>query len=134
LINAINEREGDKVRASALEISYLKDTVAPDYDLILDRISHEVPFYRTMLKAAVGRGVQVINNPFWCAADDKYFNNIVALSAGVAVPRTIVVPHKQHPPNTQSTSFRNLEFVDWDAVFSYLGFPIFLKPAYGGGW
>ncbi|HEX5854426.1 MAG TPA: hypothetical protein VFZ57_02300, partial [Thermoanaerobaculia bacterium] len=24
--------------------------------------------------------------------------------------------------------------VDWDRVFGYLGFPIFLKPANGGGW
>jgi hypothetical protein len=45
-----------------------------------------------------------------------------------------VVPHKQHPPNTESNSFRNLEFVVWDEVFDYLRFPIFLKPAYGGGW
>jgi hypothetical protein len=27
-----------------------------------------------------------------------------------------------------------LRFVDWNAVFDYLKFPIFLKPAYGGGW
>jgi len=24
--------------------------------------------------------------------------------------------------------------VNWDEVFAYLGFPIFMKPAYGGGW
>ncbi len=134
LINAINESGGEDVRASALQVSYLKDASPPAYDLILDRISHEVPFYRTMLKAAIGKGAQVINNPFWCAADDKYFNNIVALGAGVTVPKTVVLPHKQHPPNTEAKSYRNLAFVDWDAVCEYLGFPIFLKPAYGGGW
>jgi biotin carboxylase len=32
-------------------------------------------------------------------------------------------------------SFRNLTFpLDWDAVFSYIGFPAFLKPHDGGGW
>jgi len=50
------------------------------------------------------------------------------------VPRTVLLPHKNHPPNTTSQSFRNLRFVNWDEVFQYLGFPIFLKPAYGGGW
>jgi len=50
------------------------------------------------------------------------------------VPKTVLLPHKEHPPNTTSTSFRNMEMVDWEAVFAYLGFPIFLKPAYGGGW
>jgi hypothetical protein len=52
----------------------------------------------------------------------------------VAVPRTVLLPHKHRPPNTEATSFRNLRLVDWDAVFGYLGFPIFLKPAHGGGW
>ena len=55
-------------------------------------------------------------------------------AVGVATPRTVLLPHKHRPPNTEATSFRNLRMVDWDAVFSYLGFPIFLKPAYGGGW
>src|ERR1051325_7623504 len=43
----INSRGGDAVEASPVEISYLKDDGVFPYDLILDRISHEVPFYRT---------------------------------------------------------------------------------------
>jgi hypothetical protein len=27
-----------------------------------------------------------------------------------------------------------MRWVNWDEVFDYLGFPIFMKPAYGGGW
>lgn len=134
LVDTINSRAGNEVEASALKVSYLRDTIPLPYDLILDRISHEVPFYRTMLKFAVAQGCEVINNPFWCAADDKFFNNAVALRIGAAVPRTIVLPHKHHPPNTEAKSFRNLEFVNWEEIFDYLGFPIFLKPAYGGGW
>jgi glutathione synthase/RimK-type ligase-like ATP-grasp enzyme len=134
LVRAIEERGGGEIVAEPVEISYLRDTQSFDYALILDRISHEVPYYRTFLKAAAARGVQVVNNPFWWSADDKYFGNIVAASGGVATPRTVLLPHKQRPPNTQGTSFRNLRFVEWNEVFEYLRFPIFLKPAYGGGW
>jgi hypothetical protein len=134
LIRAIDSIGGGEVTAAPVEISYLEDRQSFDYALILDRISHEVPFYRTFLKVAAARGVQIVNNPFWWSADDKYFGNIVAASVGVATPRTILLPHKHRPPNTEATSFRNLRFVDWEAVFGYLGFPIFLKPAYGGGW
>jgi hypothetical protein len=117
-----------------VQIAALTDIDIGRYDLILDRISHEVPFYRTFLKCAIFRGAQVINNPFWWSADDKFFDNLVAQALGVAVPHTVLLPHKTHPPNTTSQSFRNLRFVDWDEVFQYLGFPVFLKPAYGGGW
>ena len=134
LIDEVNRRGGGEVEASPVEVSYVGDQMHFDYSVILDRISHEVPFYRTYLKTAIARGVQVINNPFWWAGDDKFFNNLVAEAVGVAVPRTVLLPHKEHPPNTQAKSFRNLKFVDWDEVFEYLGFPIFMKPAYGGGW
>ncbi|HTS02002.1 MAG TPA: hypothetical protein VMN04_05715 [Thermoanaerobaculia bacterium] len=137
LMNEINEtarRSGDDVEAGPVKLSVLRQEQSFEDSVILDRISHEVPFYRTFLKCAVARGVQVVNNPIWWSADDKFFDNVVALAAGVAVPKTILLPHKEHPPNTQATSFRNLEFVDWDRAFSYLGFPIFLKPANGGGW
>jgi hypothetical protein len=93
-----------------------------------------VPFYRTYLKCAVASGVKVVNNPIWWSADDKFFDNLVAKAANVAVPRTVLLPHKQYPPNTEAKSFRNMQFVNWDEVFDYLKFPIFMKPAYGGGW
>ncbi len=134
LIDAVNTKGAGQVKAEPVAVSCLKDTVAPEYNLILDRISHEVPFYRTFLKSAVFSGTQVINNPFWWSADDKYFDNLLAISLGVSVPRTVLLPHKEHPPNTTDQSYRNMRFVDWEEVFEYLGFPIFLKPAYGGGW
>jgi hypothetical protein len=134
LIDAINARGGEKVEAKAVEITFLKDDGVFPYDLILDRISHEVPFYRTYLKCAAASGVKVVNNPIWWSADDKFFDNLVAKAVGVAVPRTVLLPHKQYPPNTEAKSFRNLRWVNWDEVFSYLGWPIFMKPAYGGGW
>jgi hypothetical protein len=134
LINAINEKGGDKVEGAQVEITYLKDDGVFPYDIILDRISHEIPFYRTYLKCALASGVQVVNNPIWWSADDKFFDNLVAKAAGVAVPKTVLLPHKQYPPNTDAKSFRNMKWVNWDEVFDYLGFPIFMKPAYGGGW
>ena len=134
LINAINTRGGDAVEAMAVEITVLKDDGVFPYDLILDRISHEIPFYRTYLKCAAASGVRIVNNPIWWSADDKFFDNLVAKSVNVAVPRTVLLPHKQHPPNTEAKSFRNMRFVNWDEVFEYLQFPIFMKPAYGGGW
>ncbi|MEO6325811.1 MAG: hypothetical protein ABIT01_12475 [Thermoanaerobaculia bacterium] len=137
LMNEINTQakaSGEDIEAGPVEISHLTQEQSFDYSVILDRISHEVLFYRTFLKCAVARGVQVVNNPIWWSADDKYFDNIVALAAGVAVPKTVLLPHKEFPANTSEKSFRNMKYVNWDEVFQYLGFPIFLKPAYGGGW
>jgi len=135
LAEEINRRSGGDIVCEPITVGALQMDQPPPYDLILDRISHEVPFYRTYLKQCCISGVQVINNPFWFAADDKYFGNLVAERCGVAVPKTVLLPHKEHPTNTQAESYTNLRFpLEWGQVFDYLGFPIFIKPSSGGGW
>jgi hypothetical protein len=135
LARAIHERGGGRVTARPVRVGAALQDELPRYDVILDRISQDVPFYRTLLKALAARGTQVINNPFWWSADDKFIGNVIAEMAGVAVPKTVLLPHHQHPPGTTAESFTNLDFpLDWGAVFGTLGFPIFMKPAYGGGW
>jgi len=105
------------------------------YDVIIDRISHDIPYYRSFLKNAVLGGTIVINNPFWWSADDKFFNYAIASKLGVAVPRTALIPSQQHPPNTTSESMRNLRYpLPWEEIFAYVGFPAFFKPHSGGGW
>jgi hypothetical protein len=105
------------------------------YDLILDRISQDIPFYRAILKKAVADGTIVVNNPFWWTADDKFFNNVVARQLGVAVPKTVILPSNQHPPDTTAESMSNLVFpLEWEEMFHYIGFPAYFKPYSGGGW
>ncbi len=105
------------------------------YAVVVDRISHDVPFYRAWLKNAVLGGASIINNPFWWSADDKFFNYAMASKMGVAIPPTVLLPHKAPPPNTTGQSLRNLNYpLDWDGIFEYVGFPAFLKPFDGGGW
>ena len=134
LMNAMTALSGGEFVGCPVDVSYLSDAQPFDYAAILDRISHDVTFYRVYLKCAAARGTIVINNPFWCTADDKFFNNLVAESVGVAVPKTVLLPPKERPPGTGERSFRNMRFVEWDDVFAYLGFPIFMKPVDGGGW
>src|SRR5438445_4093241 len=120
LVNAINARGGDRVEAKSVEISYLKDDGIFPYDVILDRISHEIPFYRTYLKCAAASGVKIVNNPIWWSADDKFFDNLVATSVNVAVPRTILLPHKDYPPNTHAKPFRHTRRPIGGEVLAYL--------------
>src|SRR5438034_864483 len=106
------------------------------YAVIIDRISHEVPFYRTYMKHAVLQGVAVVNNPFMWSADDKFFGATLATRLGVASPKTVVLPNKEYIPGiSHAESLRNLVFpLDWDAVLRHIGLPCILKDAHGGGW
>jgi hypothetical protein len=135
LVERINAMNVPDVRAEFVQIGAIRMAERCKYSVIIDRISHDVPFYRAWLKHAALDGVFIINNPFWWSADDKFFNYALATKLGVAIPRTVILPHKEHPPGTTDRSMRNLQYpLNWDDVFDYVGFPAFLKPFDGGGW
>ncbi len=136
LIDRINREVRDgRVEASAVQVGGVNLEMPRPYDLILDRISQDIPFYRAILKKFAANGTIVVNNPFWWSADDKFFNNVLARALGVAVPRTVILPSNQHPPDTTSESMSNLIFpLNWEEIFSHIGFPAYFKPYSGGGW
>ena len=135
LVERINALEVDGIQAEFVQVGAVTMAEPCPYAVIVDRISHDMPFYRSYLKNAVLTGTQVINNPFWWSADDKFFNFALATKIGVASPRTVLLPPKLFPPNINSQSLRNLEYpLDWEAIFDYVKFPAFLKPHDGGGW
>lgn len=135
IINSINEKGGGDVTAEMVKTAGVRLDEKKRYDVIIDRISHEVPYYRAMLKRFALEGTYIINNPFWWSADDKFFNFSLAAKIGVAIPKTVLLPQHSYIEDINSDSLRNLEFpIDWDAVVEYTGFPAFMKPFDGGGW
>jgi glutathione synthase/RimK-type ligase-like ATP-grasp enzyme len=135
LIKRINGKKIKGVIAEQLKIEKVVQGEPCGYDVIIDRISQDVPFYRAFLKNAAISGTAVINNPFWWSADEKFFNNALATKIGVPVPKTVILPSRELPDDTAAESFSNLSYpLDWKAMFDYVGFPAYMKPFAGGGW
>jgi glutathione synthase/RimK-type ligase-like ATP-grasp enzyme len=134
-IERINSKNIEGLTAEPIRIDQATQGEKTPYAVIIDRISQDVPFYRTWLKNAALTGTAVINNPFWWSADDKYFNNCLMTQIGVPVPRTAILPSYDLPSDTKSDSFANLAYpLDWEGIFNYVGFPAYMKPYAGGGW
>jgi hypothetical protein len=134
-IEEVNRRD-DGVVAEFVKLGGIHMDEPCPYAVIVDRISHEVPFYRTYLKQAALQGTHVANNPFMWTADDKFFEAALATRLGVASPKTVVLPNKEYVPGiVHNESLRNLEYpLDWQGVIAYIGLPCVLKDAHGGGW
>lgn len=131
----VNSKKVDGVTAEPVRIEKAMQGVPTGYSVIIDRISQDVPFYRTWLKNEAVTGTAVINNPFWWSADDKYFNNCLMTKIGVPVPKTAIIPSRDLPTDTSDDSFSNLAYpLDWETIFGYVGFPAYMKPFAGGGW
>jgi len=134
-VENINSRNIPGITAEPVRIEKVVQGDSSGYAVIVDRISQDVPFYRAFLKNAALCGTAVINNPFWWSADEKFFNNCLATKIGVPVPKTVILPSREHPADTNDQSFSNLAFpLDWEDIFKYIGFPAYMKPFAGGGW
>lgn len=131
----VNSKNIPGILAESVRIDKAMQGVNSGYSVIIDRISQDVPFYRTWLKNEAVTGTAVINNPFWWSADDKYFNNCLMTKLDVPVPKTAIIPSRDLPDDTSDDSFSNLAFpLDWESIFKYVGFPAYMKPYAGGGW
>jgi hypothetical protein len=134
LIREINSRNAGVV-ASNVKVGEVRAASRPEYNVIIDRISHDVPFYRAYLKHASLGGAAIVNNPFWSGADDKFFNYSLGAALGLNIPRTALLPQKSYKQGIVSESLQNLEYpLDWDRIIDYVGFPAYLKPFDGAGW
>ncbi len=134
-IEEVNRR-AEGVVAEYVRLGGTRMDETSDHEVIIDRISHEVPYYRTFLKSAVLQGVTVVNNPFMWSADDKFFGASLANRLRIAHPKTVVLPNKEYVPGiVHDQSLRNLVYpLDWRAIVDYTGLPCILKDAHGGGW
>jgi len=134
-VERINKMGLKDIKAEPVMVDMVQQGVGDGYAVIIDRISQDVPFYRAFLKNAAIDGTAVLNNPFWWSADEKFFNNALAIKIGVPVPKTVLLPSHERPPDTSDASFSNLKFpLSWEKIFDYIGWPAYMKPHSGGGW
>src|SRR5256884_10002579 len=95
-VERVNQKTGGRdIIAEFVKIDKVIQGEPCGYDVVIDRISQDVPFYRAWLKNAALTGTAVVNNPFWWSAAEKFFNNALATKIGVAVPRKGLLPSDQ---------------------------------------
>ena len=82
LVERIKAMNVPGITAEFVQIGDVRMAEGCGYDVIVDRISHDIPFYRAWLKNSALCGAKVINNPFWWSADDKFFNYALATKLG----------------------------------------------------
>jgi glutathione synthase/RimK-type ligase-like ATP-grasp enzyme len=125
---------GKGVHAEFVQLGGTKLNEPVPYRVVLDRMSHEVPYYAVYLKMAALQGTYCINNTFWRSADDKFFGYAAAEQLGIAEPKTVVLPNREHVDDVTPESLRNLWPTDFTMYLDYVGVPCIMKPAFGGGW
>ena len=122
------------VTAEFVQLGGTKLNEPVPYRVVLDRMSHEVPYYAVYLKMAALQGTYCINNTFWRSADDKFFGYAAAEKLGIAEPKTVVLPNHSYLDDVTADSLRNLWPTDFGMYLDYVGTPCIMKPAFGGGW
>src|SRR4029450_3781121 len=122
------------VTAEYVQLGGTKLNEPVPYRVVLDRMSHEVPYYSVYLKMAALQGTYCINNTFWRTADDKFFGYAAAEKLDIVEPKTVVLPNRAYVDDVTAERLRNRRPTDCDMDLDYVGSPCIMKPAFGGGW
>lgn len=131
-IKAVANRPDVTAELVKIDATFLDEPV--NYDVIVDRISHDIPYYRAYLKYALLQGAYVINNPFTWSADSKFFGSAMVRELGFKTPRTAILPNKEVEIEANPDTFRNLNYpMDWEAIIEYVGVPAIFKDVHTGG-
>lgn len=128
-LEKINSAKNKKIHAELIKIGNISIEELVDFDLIIDRVSNEVPYYRSYLKLAQFSNVKIVNSPNILDNDDKFYYFFRAKKLGLNVPKTIVLPSKEHPYGTNHETMQNLIYpLPWESIFNYIGFPAYIRP------
>lgn len=100
------------------------------YDVLVDRMSQEIPYYRLFLRHAALTGAAIINDPLRTGANDRFSDASMVAQMGFRQPRVVALPCHSYPEGIIDDSLRNLQYpIPWDDHIAYLrGFPIILRP------
>lgn len=133
LIDTINKDDAP-VRAELAKVSYTQMDGSTDYNVLIDRISHIVPYYRIYLQFAILANAYVINNPYTWSIDSRFFGTAMVNHLGLKSPRTVILPNKYIARDATPDTFRNLDYpMNWQAIIDYVGVPAIFKNNSGGG-
>ncbi len=123
------ERRRQGVRVEMVQMTGTRLAEHSPYHVIIDRISQDVPYYRTFLKNSVLAGTTVINNPFWNSTNDRFFNASLVTRMGFAHPRVVALP-AAYQEQLEEEALRNLKMpIPWSDYIDFLGgFPVVMRP------
>ncbi len=128
------EKRGDGIIAEFVKIGgTFMDDGCP-YNVIFDRMSQVIPYYRAYVKYAAMQGAYIINDPFVWSVDSRFFGTAVVNGLGYTSPKTVVLPNKDIETPVIPDSFRNLDYpMDWEGIIEYVGVPAIFKETRSGG-
>jgi hypothetical protein len=133
LVAELNAR-GTEYRARQIRLGGVEVSDEPSFRVLVDRISHKVPFFRAFLKQQALLGAYCLHNPFWMESVDRLVVAQLARRAGVPCLTTILLPPRDHPPGVVSEDLENLAFpLPWEHILETVELPATLRPAALGG-
>jgi hypothetical protein len=129
LVSEINARD-TPFRARMIQIGGAEISEESAFRVLVDRISHKVPFYRSFLKQQALLGTYCLHNPFWMESVDRLVVSQLAQIARVPTPTTILLPTRDHPPGVVNEDLENLAYpLPWEYILETVGLPALLRPA-----
>lgn len=114
---------------STLSLGGLNPASLGQFQVVVDRVSNRVPFFRSFLRLQVRRGAVVLPELSAVEKLDRLILAQIAVELKIPVPVTVALPSKEHPPEVDSNDLGNLAYpLNWDEILDEVGIPARFRP------
>lgn len=124
----VGHHQPSRLSENELPKNELPENELRKYVLLFDRIAHQIPYFRSLLRSVSEQHTYLLNQAVILQNFDRFNCLHYASSLGISVPEMVLLPHHQAPNALAPGNFRNLIYpLDWHKIFSHVHFPALLK-------
>jgi glutathione synthase/RimK-type ligase-like ATP-grasp enzyme len=127
--NETYEFETERVMVEPFNLRY-----EPDFDVVIDRVSHWHIVPREWLKKISFDGVYLFNDPFTFQSMEKHTGFSAMAKLGMHIPPTWLLPQKDQSKLLKEAVMTYNKMFNLEEIADSMGYPVYLKPYDGGGW
>ena len=130
VINKINQNNKEIVAKPVIVdiVNNFSKITDIEYDVIFDRFSNAVPFYRSAMRFFATSGVKVVTSAYSPKIEDELTILSLLKAHKINVPKLAIIPSKNLPQGVQGGDMQNLKYpLNWDYMFDRIGFPANIK-------
>lgn len=127
IIDVINSQAGEST-AEFISLGEIRLDEENDYDVIYDQVANFVSYFATYLRNTNSKTCKIINKGLYSNQYDTMYWLNTARNMKICIPKSVLLPSKQHPNGTNAAYMTNLKYpLDWNSIFEYVRFPAYVK-------
>ena len=99
-----------EILVESVELDIINHDSNPNYNVILDRFSNSIPFYKYAMNYFSLMGTKIVNGIPSCSMVEDFSVLLLLKQKKINIPKTAIIPSKALPAHISGEDMHNLKY------------------------